>query len=410
MSTRLYVRFTRDANVPGARSAWVLRDSRGTLLRRGEDTFAALPSADQIIGVLAQDLVLIRAVPLPPGRRARTPAALANAMEPYLLTDPAANYVLLLEERAAGSALIAAIARKWLDAVLGECARARRSPARLIVESSLLERSRDRWIAVCRPDGGFLATPDGLAVALDRAPDDGIPEGLVWQARAATAGAAQSQALRVHADPSLRVDTDRWQAALGMTVERAGPWDWTQAVGPETGFRLEAVPDFLSALGSNRSTTEARMRHWRLPLALAALALILHIGASAIHWGMRAAERAALRAEIDAVFRKSVSASEPLVDAVLQTRRALAAAQRASGQYAPDDFVPLLGRLAAESANIAPHAMVTLQYGAGALTAEWRGVPAANVERMAEQLRARGMRVEITTAAPLTRVTLRASP
>jgi len=410
MSTRLYVRLTRDANVPGTRSAWVLRDGRGALLRRGEDTFAALPAADQIVGVLAQELVQIRAVALPPGRRARTPAALANAMEPYLLTEPQANYVVLLEESSAGGAVLAAVARSWLDTVLGELARAHRRPSRLIVESALLGRSRDSWIAVCRADGGFLATPDGVAIALDRAPDDGVPEGLVWQARAAVAAGSAPRVLRVHPDATVRFDAHSWQDALGVAVERASPWDWTLATGADSGFKLDAATDFLAALGRERSAGAPRMRAWRLPLTLAALALVLHIGATVTLWGMRSAERAKLRTEIESVFRKSVSASEPLVDAVLQTRRALAAAQRASGLYAPDDFASLLGRVAAESSGIASNALASLQYSGGVLTAEWRGVSAAAIERIVEQLRARGLRVEIATAAPLVRLTVRAEP
>jgi hypothetical protein len=54
--------------------------------------------------------------------------------------------------------------------------------------------------------------------------------------------------------------------------------------------------------------------------------------------------------------------------------------------------------------------MRTIQYRSGTLSTELRGVPVARIERMAEQLRSHGLRVEISTAAALTRMTVRSAP
>lgn len=407
VSTRLFVRLHRDAHVPGARLPWVLRDNRGALLRRGEDKLSTLPAAGQLVGVLAQDQVAIRPVSLPPGRRARAPIALANAMEPFLLSEPAANHVLVLGEHGSYT-LLAAIARDWLAATLSALGQVKRPPARLIVESALLERAPGRWTAVCRADGGFLVTDDGQTIALDAAHDGGVPEGLRWARNAAESAAPAL--LRVYHDAATPIDRRAWQSALGMAVEDAGAWDWARATGAEAGFRPEAATDVLAELDRGHSATRPRLRRWRVPLVLAAAVLGVHVGASVIHWAMGSAERAALRAEMNAVFRKSVSASEPLVDPVLQTRRALGAAQRAAGQYAPDDFMTLLGRVAAESAGTPPLALRAIHYAGGTLSLEWHDLPAASVERMAEQLRARGLRVELSGAAPQMRMSVRVEP
>lgn len=408
MNTRLFVRLHREACVPGARCAWILRDARGSELRRGESVLAALPAADAVVGVLAQDLVLVRAVGLPPGRKARTPAALASAIEPHLLSDPASNHVVVLREARDGTTVLAAMARSWLDTCLASLGQAHRSPAKLVLESSLVPRVPECWVAICRPDGGFLCLPDEQAITLDTAADGAVPEGLRWHLQS-TPPAARPPRLRVHHGPQA-IDAAAWEAALGVAVERAAAWDWADATATGAGFDPAQTVDLLAALRRERSAAEPRLPYWRTPLLLAALVLVVHVGATLTHYGLRAAERSRLRADIDAEFRKSAGPNEPLVDAVLQTQRTLASARRAAGQYAPADFMPLLARLAAETAHLPPAALRSVQYGAGTLTATWSGVPAAALEKSAQQLRSHGLRVDVAGTPAQTQMVIRAHP
>jgi len=408
MNTRLYVRLHREACVPGARCAWILRDSRGGELRRGESVLTALPAADTVVGVLAQDLVLVRAVVLPPGRRARTAAALASAIEPHVLSDPASNHVVVLREARDGSTVLAAMARNWLDACLASLGDARRPPAKLVLESSLVPRTLQCWVAVCRADGGFLCLPDEQAVTLDAAADGVLPEGLKWHLQS-TVPAARPTLLRVH-HGSQAFDVAAWQAALGVDVERADAWDWADATATGAGYDPAQTVDLLAALRREQSAAEPRMPYWRTPLVLAALVLVVHVGATLTHYGLRAAERSRLRADIDAGFRQVAGPNEPLVDAVLQTQRTLAAARRAAGQYAPGDFMPLLARLAGETANLPPAGLRSVQYSAGSLTATWNGVPAAALEKSAQQLRSHGLRVDVTGTPAQMQMIVRAQP
>lgn len=405
MSTRLYVRLDRDAPVPGHRCEWILRDARGAELQRGRSRLDALPRATGVVGVLAQDLVLVCAVELPPGRRARTPAALANAIEPYLLSDPRANHVVALGATADAKTLLAAIARTWLTASLAAFVQAGRPLAKLIVESTLIAPLAGTCVVVCRTDGGFLVGGDAQTLALDAAPAGEIPAGLASYLQSASA----MRTVRVHHDHAA-LPVAAWQATLDRTVVDAGRWDWAQATGPTAGVDVKSAPDILAAVHREAAVTGSVLGRWHMPLYLAGAIAVLHLGATAAQWVSGAAERTRLREQMHAQFRQSVSAAEPLVDPVLQTRRALAAAQRQAGQYAIEDFMSLLGRLAQDSAGIAPASLRAVNYSAGVLTCEWHGAPAAAVERLAVQLRAKGMRADMATDAAAIRLTIRVEP
>jgi type II secretion system protein L len=306
-----------------------------------------------------------------------------------------------------GTSVLAAIARAWLDPCLSALAHAGHAPALLMVETSLLKPEAGTWIVVCLPEGGFLRLDDEQTFAVDATTDGGIPEGVKWQMHAAEAKRPVSR-LRVYHDGKL--DPDAWQSTLGVPIEDAGRWDWAQATSAEAGFSPRSARNILAAVRREQFDARSALRVWRTPALGAALILGVHIGASVIHWANGARERSALQTEIRTLFRKAAPPSAPLVDALVQTRRALGSAQRISGQYARDDFVTLLGRVANESAGLPADAVRTIQYGSGTLSTELRGVPIVRIERMAAQLRSHGLRVEISTAAALTRMTVGSAP
>jgi type II secretion system protein L len=409
MRTRLFIRLHREVGVPGARCEWVLRDAHGTELRRGADTLDAAPKADEVIGVIAHDLVVTRAVGLPPGRRARTPAALANAMEPYLLSDPATNHVVELGEARDGTSVLAAIGRAWLDASLDACTSHAHKLRRLVAETSLPERTAGTWIAVCLAEGGFLRLDDDQAIALEAAGHAAVPEGVLWQAQQARASQRPLERMRVFHSGAL--EREAWRTVLGdVQFEDAGPWHWAGATANGGGFDWRRARDILPAVEHGRAKPKLDMRRWRLPVAFAMLLVAIHVAVSVVHWSLRAVERSRLQAEIATLFRRAVPPAEPLVDPLVQTRRALAAAQRSAGQYAADDFVALLARFAAETTGLPANSLKSVQYASGVLSAELTDVPAARLERLAQQLRGHGLKIEVSANGPHTRMTLRTEP
>ena len=399
MSTRLFVRLERDTAVPGARSPWILRDARGQALGQGSDAPSALPKAGEIVGVIAHDAIVIRSVQLPPGRRARTAVALAAAMEPYLLSDARANYVLLLAEARNGSSVLAAVARGWIDACLAAFAAARCPIDRLVSETSLTGQSTDIGVAVCLPEGGFLRLDDEVAIGLDGAPGGDVPRSLIAQLE--KSADRRLERLRVYHDAAFAAE--RWQQTLGVPVEAAGRWDWAAAAGSAP---IHALPDLRGAIRRQNTDRRTSVRRFRIPAALAAGILLAHVTATVVHWALGARERALLNAQIRTVFRNAVSPSEPLLDAFVQTRRALGAAQRNVGQYAKSDLVYLLGRFAAELGAAHAGRVRSLTFSTGALELELDAVPATRLERIVEQLRSHGIKAEIRTSGAVSQLKL----
>ena len=387
MSARLFVRLERDAAVTGVSSPWILRDAHGNELDRGSAMPSTLPKASEIIGLIAHDGIVIRTVQLPPGRRARTPVALAAAMEPYLLSDARTNYILLLAEARDGNSVLAALARGWIDACLAAFAAAGRPIDRLVSETSLPARSRDVGVAVCLPQGGFLRLADEVAIGLDGTLNGNIP--LSLSAQFECDAGRRPERLRVYQDTPLA--TEHWQQVLGLPIEAAGRWDWAAATNTTP---LHALPDLLGAIRRQGTDKKATVRRFRIPAALAAGILLAHMAATVVHWALGARERALLNAQVRAAFRNSVSPSEPLVDAVLQTRRALGVAQRNSGQYAKSDLTYLLGRFAAELSAAPAGRVHSITFSTGALELELDAVPPARLERLLEQLRSHGIKAE----------------
>ena len=405
MRTRLFVRLHRDAVLPGARCEWILRGSRGEEINRGIAPVDAMPRASELIGIIAHDLLVIRSVPLPPGRRARTSAALASAIEPFLLSDPASNYVAHLGDAGAGMSVLAAASRAWVDSCLQKFADARLSMSRLIGETSLLEQQDRVWVAVCIADGGFLRLDGELATGLDHTIDGQVPESIKARARQ---GSGQVQRLRIyHAQEHV---VARWQDELQVPVEYAGRWDWAAATAGRRGASLRAAPDLLSAFRRGAESSRKLLRHWRTPAAIAACALLVHVLATIAQWSIGAAERAKLRSDIHASFREVVPAAEPLVDPVLQTRRALGSVRRGAGLYASNDLISMLGRFAAASGALPPGSLQAIRFSAGTLDAELSAVPAAQLERLVDRLRSDGLHVETRASAAQVQLTMRAEP
>lgn len=409
MSQTLYVRLHREADVPGERCAWILRARSGAELRRGHDPLERMPKAPTVVGVLSQDMVLTRTLRLPPGRRARTMAALASAIEPYLLSEPAANHLVALGDEADGTTAIAAVTRAWLDSCIGTLSASGHRPAKLIAESDLVPRPAQTWTAVCHEDGGLLCAGDRHTETLDACVPGSIPQALRLQVKQA-AGATPPRTLIVFADDVIGLDPAHWTRELGIAIEPRGAWDWALATAPERGFRLAACTDLLP-----RTDVEPgggmSLRHWRVPLYLAAGTLLLHAGATLVWWSQRNAERIALNERIVAAFQRAVGPKEPLVDADIQTGRALDQAKHGAGEYTTGDFMSLLARVTsiAATAALPASALKRMQYAPNSLVMEWENVPAGSLERMLAELKTQGLRAELAQQGARSTLTLRST-
>ena len=348
MAEQLFIRLTRDAHLPEHRFPWALCDAHGKLISSGADPQKALPAARHIAAVIGIDMLLIRAIKLPPGPRARTQAAMAHALEPYMLSEPASNHVTALGITSDGSTVLAAVNRQWLEFCRNTLAQGGKHITCAIAEPSLKSNEADTWV-------------------------------------------------------------DLWQNNLGVQQQHADAWNWREYVAQLSRRTLAQLPDLSRGLSWPANGSEGVNRSWRFALILLALITAVHAVGTLVQWGMLSSERNALRAKVHTVFRDSVSSLEPLVDPAIQSQRALSAARRAAGSYGDDDFITLLGRLATETTTAQ---LKTLHYEQGTLTADYQGTTQAALEAIALNLRNNGLRADVTTAssAGVLRLTLRTAP
>lgn len=410
MAERLYIRLDRAAPSPGQACEWVLRSARGTMLGSGCDRLDRLPRSSALIAVAAQELALTQVVRLPPGRRARTRVALASALEPHLLSEPEANHIFELGDTADGRTVLGAMRRDWLSDCLQALARNGRKPSRMILEAALAPARPERWSVVRRPDGGFVATGDARIVALDAATGEAVPAGLRWLVREARASSTPVVTIQVYSAGTTPIDCRLWTHALELPVEDAGTWDWRQRTDPATGFDPMHAIDVLSGFESGAGEHRTARTPLRAGASLAALLLLAHVGATGIYWLRASAEHNRLQQDIWRQFQTRIAPSEPLVEPLLQARRALSRARHAAGQYGPDDLVPLLGELAAASPSVPGPRMHDLQFSSGTLSVRFNGAPEATIERMLVALRERGLQAEMSSDAEPLRLVLRAAP
>jgi hypothetical protein len=161
----------------------------------------------------------------------------------------------------------------------------------------------------------------------------------------------------------------RWTRELGIPFARVAPWRWDNA-SPEA---FAAAPDLrVGEFGHAISAQPARIaRLFRPALALAALALLLQIGATAVEWAWLKLDVWRTGRAITALAREAgLTDMESPAAAANAIARWHADLRHRAGQAAPSDALPLLARAAPALSSLPPSAVKSATYAGGAWTIE----------------------------------------
>jgi general secretion pathway protein L len=193
-----------------------------------------------------------------------------------------------------------------------------------------------------------------------------------------------------HTPPDLKL----WEAALGVPLRLAGPWDWRTAPA-EAGI----------ALSQER-------RRWRIaPAAFAQLrpaawivgaALAFHGIALIADWALLGSEQRTVRAQMEARFRSSFPDAVAVAEPVVQMRRQLAAARHRTGMPDGGDFTPMVQKVATGLKDLPAGGLRTLSYESGRMTLEVPAMDDAALRRLAARLAQTGLIVDVTGAKLIT--------
>lgn len=345
-----------------------------------------------VLLLAASDVTLLR-VKVPPLPAAKLKAALPNLVEDELMSDPA-ECVL-----AAGAAhddmrTIGVVHRAWLELLSNSllalgARRISALPSQLClpapadgVHACVVEQGEDVEVAL------RLGEQEGIGLAI-------LPE----QPESAASEAIQSLAVIVPQSPiTLYVPQARMrdyqealhlapvqQERIKLSVDHWARW----IAGAE-----RAQPDLMTGLPMAAGST-LNWRPWRWPLALAASLLVVNALGMNIEWLRAKREADVLRAGIIQTYKAVYPKDTVIVDPLAQLRQKLAAAQRESGQLAPDDFIALSAALGEGLGNAVQGAspVASLEYREHSLRMKLKQGSTVPMEALRTALAARNLSI-----------------
>ena len=202
-------------------------------------------------------------------------------------------------------------------------------------------------------------------------------------------------------------ELEKWSAMLGIPVEPGPEWHWASAP-QHSGLNL------LQAEFAPRAIESGWMRTLRRPAFLAGVLVIVTLTGIAMDWMMKIRERNMVAARMQQIFRNAFGDSAVVVDAPLQMRRALAQLRRQTGQMGADDFLALLGPVAAQLLDPARIRVDGVVYGNGALTLTVRPQDASKFSALLAEMRAKssipGFDIRLEPADSAGTISLRVAP
>ncbi len=392
------LRVLLDAAPAAERAAdWALFGVSGRLGRAGRGPPSAWPPRDRTEAIVAAACGRLITLTLPPLPALRVAAAAGFALEDQLAGAPEESHAAFGPQAADGTVRGALVDASWMRAFTAGSERAGIRWDRIVLESDLARPPASGWCWCARSidDAGFVVTDRGASLGVGAARDAGLPAELVLAISAASP----------HAPRVVRVDiagvtTERLAQATAQTGVAFGagvPWRWAEA-NPQA---FAAAVD-LKTTGADAGLSSSRasaLRLFRPAVAIAVLALGIHVIATLgqwawLHWQARAVQR-----ELVATAQAAAPGASADLAPLQAIARREAELRHRAGLSARDDFLPLLAQAAPALATLPPGAVRSLRYADGHIVLELQKSDALQIARVQRELQGRGLNA---IAAPTT--------
>jgi general secretion pathway protein L len=349
---------------------FALVSSGGAVEREGVTALSELAEpaarAQRVVLLLAASDVTLLRVKVPPLSAARLKAALPNLIEDQLMSDPA-ECVVVAGDNVDGLRTVAVVHRGWLELL---------NKAVLALGARRIAALPSQLCLPYQPDTVSAAVSEHgteIDVTVRLAAQDGIGLGIVADQPASAAfDVIQSLVAVVPQAPvTLYVPQSRvrdYQETLHTAAHAAPELEQRITLHADNWPRWIAgadrtAIDLMSGIGTAGGAT-IDWRPWRWPLALAAVLLLINAVGLNVDWLRMKREAEALRMGMIQTYKNAFPKETVIIDPVAQMRQKAAAAQRESGQVAPDDFIALAAAFGEASSAAAPGAMpvTSLEY------------------------------------------------
>ncbi len=360
---------------------YALAGNGGAVEREGVAALSELSEpagrAQRVVLLLAASDVTLLRVKMPPLTGARLKAALPNLVEDQLMSDPA-ECIVVAGDMHEGVRTVAVVQRAWMEilsrTLQGLGARnVSALPAQLCLplaggaaSAAVGERGSDADIAVRlgEQDGIGLSIaadqPESVAFEVMQTVNAVVPQGQItlYVPQSRVVDYKESLNIAPPLQERIAIHADNWQRWIAGAAKSA--IDLMSGLGAATGPRFNWKP-------------------WRWPLALLAAVLLVNIIGLNVDWLRMKREASVLSTGMIQTYRSAFPKETVIIDPLAQLRQKLAAAQRESGQVAPDDFVALAAAVgeALASAGKSGTVVAGVEYHDRSLTVKLK--PDANV-------------------------------
>jgi type II secretion system protein L len=368
---------------------WALFAAGGRLVRTGRGRPSEWPARDRIEAIITAACGRLVTLTLPPLPAPRVAAAAGYALEDQLAGAPEQSQAAFGAQAADGTVRGAIVAASWMRAFNAGSQSAGIRWDRIVLESDLARPPASGWCwcARSRADAGFVVTDRGASIGVGAAGDAGVP------AELALAIAAAGQ----HAPRLVRVDMDgigperlaQAKTQTGVAFSGGVPWRWPDATTQAFVSAVDlATAGVDSGAPSGRSTT---MRLFRPAVAIAALALGIHVIATLGQWLWLQWQTHAVQRELVAVAQAAAPDAAAAMPPLKAIGRRDAELRHRAGLPARDDVLPLLARAAPALARLPAGSVRSLRYADGHVVVELQKSDAAQIARVQRELQAQGL-------------------
>jgi len=289
---------------------------------------------------------------VPPLSSARLKAALPNLVEEQLIADPS-DCVVVAGGLSDGLRTVAVVQRTWLDLLAKTLiAFGARHIAALPAQLCLpCQSDQPGSVTAAINDRNDSDKDAGIDMTLRLSEQDGIGLAITPEQDESAASVAIRTLCAVVPEAPITLYVPQslvhaYQEAVDETVAQNNVGqgkritvtadNWSRWIA---GANVTTL-DLMAGLGLGTGP-KLDWRPWRWPLALAATVLVINAAALNIDWWHMKGETNSLRVAMVQIYKSAYPKDSVIIDPIAQMQQKIAAAKRASGQAAPDDFTAI---------------------------------------------------------------------
>jgi general secretion pathway protein L len=385
---------------------WLILDEAGAptpTRQRGSLSLAAAVWRSGKVVVLASATQILLAEPeLPPGGGTKLARAVPFALEEQLTEDVDQLSFAIGHRRGSGATPVAVVSRSVLQGWIADLSAAGLEPQAIYPDISLMPENPGQTVLWLENDRLAVRRPGAMPFAVELAP---VKEALV-------VASVIGDPLQASEEPKpkesaiLYVTREDWArvqeefeglleefASLKVQLLSDGPLPWLAR-----GMNAADAVNLLQGEFSRTTNYGERWHRWRLPAALAAALLVVHVAAQALQIRQAKHESASLDSEISQVF-SSAMPGDKLADPRRQMQSKLERIRKSGA--GPQYFLRTLQTLSGALAVTPKTTISALSYRENALDMTLNAPSLAALSQLTQFVGKEGFAAEIQSSNPV---------